>query len=96
MQKAYDFIIFEMPPLSASLDGVTMSAMVDATILVAEWGRTPVPMVSESVHLLRNAGAMIAGVVINKVDTSSPDYADLGGNYFSYSYTRPATAERAR
>jgi capsular exopolysaccharide synthesis family protein len=95
MQKAYDFIIFEMPPLSASLDGVTMSAMVDATILVAEWGQTPVPMVSESVHLLRNAGAMIAGVVINKVDTSSPDYADLGGNYFSYTYTASAT-ERAR
>jgi capsular exopolysaccharide synthesis family protein len=95
MQKAYDFIIFEMPPLSASLDGVTMSAMVDATILVAEWGQTPVPMVSESVHLLRNAGATIAGVVINKVDTASPDYADLGGNYFSYSYTTSG-AERPR
>ncbi len=96
MQKAYDFIIFEMPPLSASLDGVTMSAMVDATILVAEWGRTPVPMISESVYLLRNAGATIAGVVINKVDTSSPDYADLGGNYFSYSYTASGAEQRAR
>jgi capsular exopolysaccharide synthesis family protein len=87
MLKAYDFIIFEMPPLSASLDGVTMSAMVDATILVAEWDHTPVPTVLEAVHLLRNAGATIAGVVINKVDSTSPDYADLGGNYFSYSYT---------
>jgi capsular exopolysaccharide synthesis family protein len=95
MQKSYDFIIFELPPLSASLDGLAVSSLVDGTIVVAEWGRTPVPLLSESIHLLRNAGANIAGVVINKIDTSTPDNGDLAGNYFSYSYA-PANVERLR
>ena len=95
IQKAYDFVIFELPPLSASLDALAVSSLVDATIIVAEWGRTPLPLLSESIHLLRNAGANIAGVVINKIDTSTPDNGDLAGNYFSYSYA-PANVERLR
>ena len=59
-----------MPPLSASLDGLTISSILDSTLLVAEWGRTPVPLLSEATHLLRNANVKIAGVVINKVDGS--------------------------
>jgi len=53
------------------------------------------PLLSESIHLLRNAGANIAGVVINQIDTSTPDNGDLAGNYFSYSYA-PANVERVR
>ena len=93
LQKTYDFIIFEMPPLSASLDGLTISSILDSTLLVAEWGRTPMPLLSEAIHLLRNASVKIAGVVINKVDGSSPDYGELAANYFSYTYT-PAVADR--
>lgn len=95
MQKSYDFIIFELPPLSASLDGLAVSSLVDSTIVVAEWGRTPLPLLSESIHLLRNAGANIAGVVINKIDTSTPDNSDLAVNYINYTYG-PANAERLR
>jgi capsular exopolysaccharide synthesis family protein len=95
IQKSYDIIIFELPPLSASLDGLAVSSLVDSTIVVAEWGRTPLPLLSESIHLLRNAGANIAGLVINKIDTSTPDNGDLAGNYFSYSYA-PANVERLR
>jgi len=93
LQKTYDFIIFEMPPLSACLDGLTISSILDSTLLVAEWGRTPMPLLSEAIHLLRNASVKIAGVVINKVDGSSPDYGELAANYFSYTYT-PAVADR--
>ena len=95
IQKAYDFIIFELPPLSASLDALAVSSLVDATIVVAQWGRTPLPLLSESIHLLHNAGANIAGVVINKIDTSTPDNGDLAGNYFGYSYA-PPNIERLR
>jgi capsular exopolysaccharide synthesis family protein len=95
MQKSYDFIIFELPPLSASLDGLAVSSLVDGTIVVAEWGRTPLPLLSESIHLLRNAGAHIAGLVINKIDTSTPDNSDLAVNYINYSYG-PTNGERLR
>ena len=94
LQKTYDFIIFEMPPLSASLDGLTISSILDSTLLVAEWGRTPMPLLSEAIHLLRNAGAKIAGVVINKVDGTSHDYGELAANYFSYTYAPAGTDRR--
>jgi Mrp family chromosome partitioning ATPase len=51
------------------------------------------PLVSESIHLLRNAGVKIAGVVINKVDGKSHHYGELAANYFSYTYA-PVGADR--
>lgn len=82
MLKSYDFVIVEIPPLGASLDGLAVASLTDGAVIVSEWSRTPLPMLSESVRLLRNAGARIAGFVINKVDASEPGDADLAGHYF--------------
>ena len=73
----YDIIIIDLPPLAASVDSLAVSAFIDATVVVAEWGKTPVSMLSESVYLLRNAGAKILGVVLNKVDTSTMRYGEV-------------------
>lgn len=82
MLKSYDFVIFELPPLGASLDGLAVASLTDGAVVIAEWSRTPLPLLSESVRLLRNAGVRIAGFVINKVDASEPGDADLAGHYF--------------
>jgi capsular exopolysaccharide synthesis family protein len=81
LQKTYDMVIFELPPLTATLDGLAISSMLDSTLLVAEWGKTPVPVLSEAVRLLRSAHADILGVALNKVDTSTLQYGDVAGNY---------------
>jgi succinoglycan biosynthesis transport protein ExoP len=90
LQKTYDIVIFEMPPLTVSLEGLTISSMVDGTVLVAEWGKTPVPVLSEAIHLLRNARADILGVALNKVDSSTVHYGDVAANYLRYSSHAPA------
>jgi capsular exopolysaccharide synthesis family protein len=81
LQNTYDLIIFEIPPLTASLVGLTISPMLDCTVLVAEWGRTPLPVLSEAIYLLRNARAEILGVALNKVDTSIVRYGDVAAKY---------------
>jgi capsular exopolysaccharide synthesis family protein len=81
--KRYDIIIIELPPLAASVDSLAMSSFLDATVVVAEWGKTPVLVLSEAVYLLRNAGAKILGVVLNKVDTATIRYGDVVANYHS-------------
>ncbi len=81
LQDRYDIIIVEMPPMTASLDGLTVSAMVDCTVLVAEWGKTPMPVLSEAVRLLRRARVEILGVALNKVDASAMSYGDVVATY---------------
>jgi polysaccharide biosynthesis transport protein len=90
LQKSYDIIIFEMPPLTASLDGLTISSMLDSTVLVAEWGKTPMPILSEVVRLMRRARTEILGVALNKVDTSTMQYGDVVTNY-SYASSSATT-----
>jgi Mrp family chromosome partitioning ATPase len=58
--------------------------MLDYTVVVAEWGKTPAPVLLEAVHLLRNARAKILGVVLNKVDTSTVRYGDAAADYLSH------------
>jgi capsular exopolysaccharide synthesis family protein len=84
MQKDYELVIIELPPLAASVDSLAISAMIDCTVVVAEWGMTPVPVLSEAVHLLRSARAKILGIVLNKVDTSTVRYGDAAGDYLSH------------
>ena len=90
LQTTYDIILLELPPLTASLDGLAIGSMLDCTILVAEYGKTPLPVLSEALHLLRNAQAEILGVVLNKVDTSTLRYGDVATNYRTYGTQLPA------
>ncbi len=84
LQKDYELVIIELPPLAASVDSLAMSSMLDYTVVVAEWGKTPAPVLLEAVHLLRNARAKILGVVLNKVDTSTVRYGDAAADYLSH------------
>ena len=96
MQKSYDFIIFaDFPAQCEPRRPRRQLAHEVRRNRRCQWGRTPLPLLSESIHLLRNAGANIVGVVINKIDTSTPITANITGDYFSYSYA-PANVERLR
>lgn len=81
LKKDYEFIIVEMPPLVANLDALTMGSMLDATLLLAQSGRTPMPVILESAYLLRNARLDTLGVVLNMVEPSMVNYGDAPGNY---------------
>jgi len=69
LQPYYDYIIFDLPPLRPVPDGIALGALLDGTILVAEWGGTPVELLAEVTRSLRNAQAPMLGVVITKVHT---------------------------
>jgi succinoglycan biosynthesis transport protein ExoP len=84
LQKTYELVIIELPPLVASVDSLAMSSLLDCTVVVAEWGKTPIPVLSEGIHLLRNARAKILGIVLNKVDTSTVRYGDVAADYLSH------------
>jgi capsular exopolysaccharide synthesis family protein len=94
LQTTYDFILIELPPLAASLDGLAIGSLLDGTLLVTEYGKTPIPVLAEALHLLRSAQAEVLGVVLNKVDTSMVHYGDVAASYVEYATRRPAAMPR--
>jgi capsular exopolysaccharide synthesis family protein len=66
--QAYDIIIIDVPPASPNVDGLALSPLLDAVVIVAEWGRTPLDLLSEMLRFLRMAKTSILGVIMTKVD----------------------------
>jgi capsular exopolysaccharide synthesis family protein len=71
LYQAYDLVIFDVPPANSLIDGLALSPLFDALVIVAEWGRTPIQALSEMLRPLRMANASILGVVMTKVDDGS-------------------------
>ncbi len=84
LSETYEMIIVDMPPLAAVVDGVAISSILDSVVLIAEWGATPLPVLSEVTRSLRNARAEILGAVINKVDPSTINYGKPHSQYLAY------------
>jgi capsular exopolysaccharide synthesis family protein len=68
---SYDIIIFDVPPTNPIVDGLALSHLLDAVVVIAEWGRTPLDLLSEMVRSLRMAKISILGVIMTKVDDAS-------------------------
>ncbi|RZI60636.1 MAG: exopolysaccharide biosynthesis protein [Pseudomonas sp.] len=62
-------VIFDLPALDTSLDGLALAVHADAVLLVARAGRTTTEEIKDAEQQFRRAGANIVGTVINKVKT---------------------------
>jgi capsular exopolysaccharide synthesis family protein len=73
-----DLVIVDTPPLSAQPDAALVAAQFDAVLLVVDARKTRAPMASIAVDMLRDAGALVRGVVLNRAEPRGPyvDYAD--------------------
>ena len=80
LRKRYKFIVIDSPPIMAATDAVILSALVDGVLLVVRSGETPKEALMRTRDLLHSVKSRVLGVVLNAVDSSSPDY------YYSYRY----------
>jgi capsular exopolysaccharide synthesis family protein len=67
LQKSYDIIVVDMPPIEPLVDGLALGSQLDGVIILAEWGETPLPLLADTVHSLRKSHAKILGAVLTKV-----------------------------
>ncbi len=67
----YESIIVDLPPLTSDISFREAAGLLDAVVLVAEWGKTPVEMLSELVAELRTAKVSMPGVIMTKVRSLS-------------------------
>jgi polysaccharide biosynthesis transport protein len=80
LREQYDHIIVDTPPTLSVTDAVVMSTRADAVVLVIRSGQTTKQALRRSRDILMQVNARVAGVLLNAVDLTSPDY------YYYYEY----------
>lgn len=77
-KKEFDFIIYDLPPVSIITDAQIIAAKADATVLVARQNQTQKQDFLQSVKLLKMAKANVIGVVYNNVKKNTDNYYYYG------------------
>ncbi len=80
LRSRYKFVVIDSPPIMAATDAVILSVLVDGVLIVVRSGETPKEAFMRTRDLLAGVKCHMLGVVLNAVDSSSPDY------YYSYRY----------
>ena len=87
LRQEYKFIVIDSPPIMAATDGVILSVLADGVLLVVRSGETPKDAFTRARDQLSAVKCRLLGVVLNAVDSSSPDYY-YSYRYYPYSYGR--------
>lgn len=66
LQKQYDIILIDSPPVITYTDAQLLSAVSDGVIMVLSIGKTHKKLCQKAIQLLQNVNADIIGIVLNK------------------------------
>lgn len=95
LRELYDHIVIDTPPTLSVTDAVVLSPRADATILVIRSGQTTKQALRRARDILMQVNAHVAGVLLNAVDLTSPDYYyyyEYQGKYGQYYQEEPPVA----
>lgn len=84
LEKHYDYIIFDTPPVSVVTDAAVLSQYADGVILVIRQNHATFDEVALAKKNLDTVHANILGAVLNDFNTKSADKES--GYYYSYNY----------
>jgi capsular exopolysaccharide synthesis family protein len=82
LEKDYDMVLFDSPPIVAVTDASMISSELDAIALVVKAGQTERSAVDRALDTVKNVKAPLIGAILNGASQES-----LGGKYaYYYSY----------
>jgi len=87
----YDYIIIDSSPVLAADDTTSLAPKIDATLFVVRLSYTSARLTRKALELLYSRQVNVAGVILNFVDTSLPEYYYY--QYSEYYNTPTASAE---
>jgi len=79
LEKEYDYVIFDCPPVNGLPDALIMAGLVNKVLIVCAVGTTPNELLQKTKTSLTNVDANIAGVIVNK---SKNKYNKYYGHYY--------------
>ena len=77
----YTHIVMDSPPLLSVTDSVVLAREADTVVLIVRYGKSTKHAVQRARDLLLRSGSRLAGLALNAVDLSSPEYY----SYYGYS-----------
>ena len=81
---AYDYVVFDTPPVGAFVDAAVLSRLVDATFIVVREDFVRREQVAAAYDQLVKAGGNVAGVIMNYCERSGSDYYYYSRYYHDY------------
>ena len=97
LEKEYDVVIFDAPPLLPVTDAAVLSKRVGGVIMVVATGRTSRHQLAAALAALEHVGAHVAGLVLSMVPVKGPDSYGYGHGGYGYGpETVPAGSRRSR
>ncbi|MBR1764934.1 MAG: CpsD/CapB family tyrosine-protein kinase [Ruminococcus sp.] len=89
--EKYDYIILDLPPVTAVTDAIVVSKVIDGIILVVRHEYTDKNAVKDAIRQLNIADARILGFVYNGMFTGNSKYGKYGKygkykGYYGYGY----------
>ncbi len=86
--QQYEYIVIDSSPVLAADDTTSLAPKIDATLFVVRLAYTSARLTKKALELLYSRQVNVAGVILNYVDTSLPEYY-----YYQYSeyYNTPAS-----
>jgi capsular exopolysaccharide synthesis family protein len=94
LRQQYKFIVIDSPPVMLATDAVILSTWADGVLLLARSGATPKGAFLRAQELLSNVKCRQLGVILNAVNTGSPDYYYRYYPYYG-DYYGPEEAENS-
>jgi succinoglycan biosynthesis transport protein ExoP len=88
LKSVYDLIIIDTPPVMAVADARIIGRVVDKTLFVVRWDKTPRKVAKAAMEQLNRANVDIAGVVLQQVDLDRYGRMGYGDSGYYYHYGR--------
>lgn len=84
MEKVFDYIIFDTPPVGVVSDSVPVMKLADGVVVVVRNNQTTYPQLTKTLDVIKRSGGKTIGVIINRVKAN--DARKSKGGQYSYGY----------
>lgn len=87
-RQEFDFIILDLPPMSAASDAESVMELADASLLVVRQNAATAPVINKAINALDGGKAKLLGCVLNNVYSTflSSGQGYAYGGYGKYNY----------
>ena len=86
VEKDYDYIIFDTPPIGVVIDAVPIIKASDGVVVVVKNNSTTYPQLNKTLETLERSGGKTLSIIINKVKPSETKKYKKGYGNYSYGY----------
>jgi capsular exopolysaccharide synthesis family protein len=93
LREQFDVILIDAPPAFALAEGRVLARLADSALLCIRWGHTPRRVVRAAITLLQEAGVVLAGAALTRVNVAQHEksgfadaevYQPRYGGYFPH------------